>query len=320
MPSVSVIIPVFGVEQYMSRCARSLFGQTLEDMEFIFIDDCTPDRSIAVMQEVLGEFPQRKEQVRVYRMPQNGGQAKVRMKGLELATGDYVIHCDSDDLLAPEAYERMYKEAISGGYDLVAADFHMGDDGAWKVCSTRSEKGRELADILTGKVMGNVWCRLVRRELLEGLVPPASNMGEDMVLTLQFTAKAHSIGHVDEPLYYYYVRPDSISHAPGMSEALARQEAFHSNARLCVDLLKERYGFHEREADVVFFKYRSRHYLEPYVHKKAVYAQWRNTFPEVDRQLLGTRGISFEVKFWYILIRLHLYHPWKVISGKHSLK
>lgn len=315
MPAVSVIVPVYKVEPYIARCARSLFGQTLKDIEYIFIDDCTPDRSIEVLREVLEEYPERKEQVRIFRMPENGGQAKVRMKGLELATGDYVIHCDSDDLLALDAYERMYKEAVAGGFDLVTADFHMGDDGAWKEYSTRSEKGRELADLLTGKVMGNVWCRLVRRELLEGLVPPASNMGEDMVLALQFTAKAHSIGHVDEPLYYYYVRPDSISHAPGMSEALARQEAFHSNARLCVDLLKERCGFHGREADVVFFKYRSRHYLKPYVQHREVYRKWCDTFPEINGYFLKTSGIPFGEKLWFVLIRLHLYHAWKSVTN-----
>ncbi len=63
MPAVSVIIPVYKVEPYIARCARALFSQTMEDLEFIFVDDCTPDASIAVMQEVLQEFPKRKERV-----------------------------------------------------------------------------------------------------------------------------------------------------------------------------------------------------------------------------------------------------------------
>ena len=97
MPAVSVIIPVCKVEPYMARCARSLFGQTLDDIEFLFIDDCSPDRSIDVMREVLAEFPARKDQVTVFRMPRNSGQAAVRMQGIALARGEYVIHCDSDD-------------------------------------------------------------------------------------------------------------------------------------------------------------------------------------------------------------------------------
>ena len=76
MPAVSVIVPVYKVEPYIARCARSLFGQTLKDIEYIFIDDCTPDRSIEVLREVLEEYPERKEQVRIFRMPENGGQAE----------------------------------------------------------------------------------------------------------------------------------------------------------------------------------------------------------------------------------------------------
>ena len=79
MPAVSVIIPVYNVEPYIARCARSLFSQTLEDLEFIFIDDCTPDRSMEVVREVLEqEFPARESQVRVFRMPVNGGLANAR--------------------------------------------------------------------------------------------------------------------------------------------------------------------------------------------------------------------------------------------------
>ena len=60
MPKVSVIIPVYGVELYIEKCARSLFGQSLEDMEFIFVDDCTKDNSIHVLKQVLEEYPYRK--------------------------------------------------------------------------------------------------------------------------------------------------------------------------------------------------------------------------------------------------------------------
>ena len=81
MPKVSVIIPVYGVEKYIERCARSLFEQTLDDIEYLFIDDCTPDRSIEVLKSILEEYPNRKEQVIIHRMEQNSGQAAVRKWG-----------------------------------------------------------------------------------------------------------------------------------------------------------------------------------------------------------------------------------------------
>ena len=315
MPAVSVIISVYNVEPYMARCSRSWFGQTLRDMEFVFVDDCTPDRSVEVMKEVLEEFPHRKSQVKVFRMPCNSGQALVRMKGLELATGDYLAHCDADDWVEADAYEKAYGKALSGGFDIVTFDFRKGGDGNWVNCSSGSLPGKELSDIMTGAVMGSLWCRLFKRSLADGLALPAGNMAEDMALSIQMTAKAKRIGHLDAVLYSYFVRPDSISHSPGMEAALARQESMYANTRLCAGLLQP-FADKYSTADMLIFKYRSRHYLEPYVHHKAVYRKWRNTFPEVDGELLGARGISLETKFWYILIRLHLYHPWKVLSGK----
>ena len=90
MPQVSVVIPVFRVRQFMERCAVSLFSQTLEDIEYIFVDDCSPDDSIDILRSVLSRFPARIPQTRIERMPVNSGLAAVRKKGLKLATGDYV--------------------------------------------------------------------------------------------------------------------------------------------------------------------------------------------------------------------------------------
>ena len=96
MPKVSVIVPVYGVERYMERCARSLFEQTLDDIEFIFVDDCSPDRSLDILNEVLEEYVDRQLQTQIVRLDQNGGLPNARKVGLRLATGNYIIHCDSD--------------------------------------------------------------------------------------------------------------------------------------------------------------------------------------------------------------------------------
>ena len=82
MPKVSVLVPVYGVEKFIERCARSLFEQTLNDMEFIFVDDCTPDRSIEILKSVIEEyrlrFAEKKYEVRIERLPTNSGLAAVR--------------------------------------------------------------------------------------------------------------------------------------------------------------------------------------------------------------------------------------------------
>lgn len=96
--SVSVIIPIYKVESFIVRCVESLFNQSLsEGVEFIFVNDATPDRSVELLQEQLGFFPSRKEQVILLEHAENKGLPAARNTGLSVAKGEYVFHCDSDD-------------------------------------------------------------------------------------------------------------------------------------------------------------------------------------------------------------------------------
>ena len=104
-PKVSVIVPIYNVEAYIERCAISLFEQTLDDIEYIFVNDCTPDNSMMILSEVLSRYPQRKEQVRIINQPKNQGAAKAREDGIKEARGEYIIHCDSDDWVDKNIYQ-----------------------------------------------------------------------------------------------------------------------------------------------------------------------------------------------------------------------
>ena len=316
MPAISVIVPVYNVEPYIARCVRSLFGQTLRDIEFLFIDDCSPDRSMDILREVMEEFPERKKKVTIYRMPQNSGQAKVRMQGLSMATGQYVIHCDSDDTVDTHAYEKMYRVAQSGDFDIVTCDFNIYRDNTRKEVSTNCKYGRVVSDIITGRVMGSLWFRLIKRELFANLIPPAGNMAEDTVLVVQVTCKAKRFAHINQPLYNYFIRSESISQSAGMDAALNRWKSLSANVRIIVNYLTGNHYYTNNDTDIVYAKYRSRYYLHPFVHIPDVYQKWRNTFPEIDNIFLLTKGIPFAEKFWYVLIRLKLYHPWKNLTNK----
>ena len=245
MPAVSVIIPVYNVEPYIARCARSLFSQTMEDLEFIFVDDCTPDRSLEVVREVLSrEFPARESQVRFFRMPVNGGLAKARMQGLALATGEYVIHCDSDDeLTSPDAYRLLYEKAVAERLDIVTCNY-LKEDASGRRALVRGEcKG--VRDLLLDKAQGCLWCRLIRRAILNGLLAPRGDMGEDLVQSLQATLRAGSMGHVDEPFYLYRYRPSAISKLQGKEAALRRHRELAANVGMLAGLLVGDNGYRE---------------------------------------------------------------------------
>lgn len=312
MPSVSVIIPVYNVEPYMARCARSLFGQTLQDIEFIFIDDCSPDRSIEIMREILEtEFPTRKSQVKVFRMPQNSGQAKVRMQGISMATGDYVIHCDSDDEVAPFAYQMMYEKAVVDDLDIIVCDFILVKDGHEFIRSQYAEQGKEVQSIFFCQTMGSLWCRMIKNRVLDNLIAPIGNMTEDIVITVQAICNSRRIGYIHEPLYYYYIRDNSTTMNAGQEFDLSRWMQSSANARLLINLLVQRYGFNEDQPSVMYYKYRHRDALKAYVQIPKFYKMWKETFPEVDKCFLFMPNIPIIDKYWYLLIRLHLYYPWK---------
>ena len=123
MPKVSIIIPVYKAEQYIDRCVRALFGQNLRDLEYIFVDDCSPDRSIDVMEQVLREYPDRQQQVKIIRHRRNMGVGQSRQDGIDEATGEYIIHCDPDDWVEPEMYYLMYDAACRTNADIVVCDY-----------------------------------------------------------------------------------------------------------------------------------------------------------------------------------------------------
>ena len=139
MIKVSVCIPVYGVEKYIERCARSLFNQTMKDeIEFIFVNDCTKDKSIEILQKILLEYPNRKKQVKILHHSVNKGLTGARNTALATASGDYIIHCDSDYWVDPDLYEVMYNLAILEKADIVC-------------CPIIEEKGNDRQRIINPK-------------------------------------------------------------------------------------------------------------------------------------------------------------------------
>ena len=123
MPKVSVLIPVYGVEKYIRRCAVSLFEQTLEEVEYIFVDDCSEDKSISVLEETIERFPNSYAKVKILHHSENRGSAAARNTALNMATGEYIIVIDSDDFIESTMLEDLYNSAIDDMADIVVSDY-----------------------------------------------------------------------------------------------------------------------------------------------------------------------------------------------------
>ncbi|MBD5196508.1 MAG: glycosyltransferase family 2 protein [Bacteroidales bacterium] len=214
---VSVIIPIYGVEDYIERCARTLFGQTMRSgIEYIFVDDCTPDRSVQILQETLKEYPERAEQVTILTHSVNKGLAATRKTGVRAARGEYIIHCDSDDWVEPEMYRLMYEEANRTHADMVVCDYiNEYETGSEPVKQEfNANTTNQLIDLIEWRLHTMVWLRMFRRSFYEtfGMDTPDVNRDEDFPVSFVAHALSSKVSYLPLPLYHYNrINPGSIT-------------------------------------------------------------------------------------------------------------
>ena len=307
MPNVSVIVPVYGVEEYIERCAKSLFEQTLDDMEYIFVNDCTKDSSIEKLESVINNYPNRKSQIKILHHPENRGLPHARATGISAATGDYIAHCDSDDWCARSMYEDLYTTAQEKDYDVVFCDYYTSDglDRIYHSCKTLLDKRSVLSDTLTQRIAVSVWNKLVKRSLYgDRIIYPQYNMGEDLALMVQLFLKASTFGYISKPLYYYYLNPGSISKAPSLSSSEARWIDLYNNTQLIIQSLDNSGLTDAFTEEVKILKLNSKNIsLLPIVYDKKYRNIWLEAYPDLTfRDHVGIKN-----KIRYILVYVGLY-------------
>lgn len=205
---VSICVPVYGGEKYIANCARSLFGQTYDNIEYVFVNDCTKDRSIEVVQQVVEEFPHRKSSLKIVNHEKNSGLAASRRTGVENATGDYFLYIDEDDYLELDAISRYVACAKETGADMVMADrYFVYQNKAVPHCDIiPDDKAEYVRRLLTRESKIEVWGRLLRRSfVIENhlFAPDGLDLGEDYVIVPVMAYKAAKVAKVDAPLMNY---------------------------------------------------------------------------------------------------------------------
>lgn len=219
MSQISVCIPVYGVEKYIERCARSLFEQTMTDgIEFIFVNDCTIDKSIEILERILAEYPGRQAQTRIIHHATNKGLVAARNTGLAHATGDYIIHCDSDDWVDLDFYEKLYKKAIASNADVICAPFitEFADLSKGEENFPRETQSVEnYISLNTGQHLNSLWSKLFKREIaLDSTLncPDSICMGEDLLRNIQMLHNCKRIAFIQNSFYHYWQNSTSLTH------------------------------------------------------------------------------------------------------------
>lgn len=305
MPKVSVIVPIFGVEQYIERCARSLFEQTLDDIEYIFVNDCTKDKSVDILNKVLRQYPLRQSQVKIIDHAVNKGLPKARMTGLEYATGEYVAHCDSDDWADVTMYEKLYTKAKKDDLDMVICRFYI-SDGENKTEYFHKESFSEDGSLYFEYI--NIWVKIVKKDVYRNeLIPIEATMFEDRALSVQLAFYSNKIGMIEEPLYYYYQNLNSICRVFTEERCISRFKEATKNVDLIVSFLEKKNEAKKYPVDIARLKFTARHQIAPVTNIPFCYKLWKESYPEINKIILFNRRILLSEKIRFVLTLIHLF-------------
>lgn len=211
---VSVIVPVYNVAVWVERCVRSLMEQTLDEVEYIFVDDCSPDNSMDIVRKVVGDYPERKNNVRFLRQEHNRGLLQARIRGELEATGEYIANIDSDDWVEPEAYATLYEQARREDADCVIMGYQRDFKDHSEACHRiyTEVDGRELMHNLYKYNFELVaWGELLRNDdrlhmLIRQYQRPEwehATMWEDVAVMMPYYYGTRHISYCDRCLYHY---------------------------------------------------------------------------------------------------------------------
>ncbi|EGR2427772.1 glycosyltransferase family 2 protein [Vibrio cholerae] len=207
-PKVSVIMPVYNTERYVERAMISLMEQTLDDVQFIIIDDGSKDNSLSIIKEVITRYPTRKDQITLISR-ENRGVAATRAQGMELATGEYVIHLDSDDWAERNWLEAMYSKAIEDNADVVVCDYCLAYNhgNKKKIKQKVFLTGMECVEgLFKGDICNSNWNKIVKLKIINDnniTFLRNINVGEDALVSLKVFYFASKVSYLSLPLYNY---------------------------------------------------------------------------------------------------------------------
>lgn len=241
MPQISIIVPVYKVENYLERCVNSLLAQTWHDIEIILVDDGSPDNSGAICDE----FAEKDPRVKVVHK-ENGGLSSARNAGLAIATGNYIGFVDSDDYVLPEMYEKLHLALTESDAEISICNYEYIDEETGQCIPTNSpvktevlsrEKAYACLDVgMDGySYYVTAWNKLYKKELFEGCLFVEGKIHEDEFFVHHVFAKCNQIAVIDDKLYMYMQRNGSITnthitikHLDGVYAFCDRYEFFRS--------------------------------------------------------------------------------------------
>ena len=216
-PKISILVPIYNVSNFIERCAHSLFQQTFDDIEYVFVNDCTSDDSIEKLQKIIEQYPNRKNQVKIINHFHNRGLAAARNTAIDNSMGEYVLVVDSDDYIELDMVEELFSCAEKENADIVVSDIikEYPDKSVLMTDYVSSNRDENIHNILFNQVSVASLCnKLIKRELCareDCRVPEGLNYAEDGHVMFRFYFYANKIVKIDRPFYHYVHNINSIT-------------------------------------------------------------------------------------------------------------
>lgn len=311
-PLISVIIPVYNVENYLKKCLESIINQTYKNLEIILINDGSTDNSGKICDEYAGKD----NRIKVIHKP-NGGLSDARNAGLEIAKGEYIGFVDSDDYIAEDMYEFLYNLAVDNDLDVaMCASFDVYENGTVKTpkdfktifINKKEEIIKNLFANQAGGLAISVCNKLFKKKVIKNCKFTVGKTSEDVFFVLKWIENTDKFCRTSDVKYYYVQHMHSITHQqlykPKISDVI---EAYLSNLDIiskkylkCVDVAKARlYWAYRITIERI---YACKDYKENALIVKKIQNKLRKNLIDI----LKNKYISFKGKVSYVLIALNI--------------
>ena len=295
-PTVSVIIPMYNVSEYVDDCFSNLASQVLTNYEVILIDDKSVDDTIEKVLLAIECFERKDVEFTLITQEINMGVACARNIGLERASGEYVYFYDADDRLEPDTLSALYSVAKQQDADIVGCE--------WFISFAQNERHIKQRDVqrgvdlfrgfASGIIRWNLWLFMVRRSLYEqnGIrFLPGMNMGEDMMVMMKLALVSNRVSIVHKPLYHY---SQTNTGAQTKNWSKEKRDQVTSNVKEVEAFCRRNYG-DSFDLELDFLKQSVK---LPFIisDRRDDYKIWTDWFPESDRSIRKNKNLPFRTR------------------------
>lgn len=310
MPEISIIVPVYNVEEYLANCIESILNQTFRDFELILVNDGTKDNSL----EICKRYEAIDSRIKIVDK-ENGGLSSARNAGLDVAKGKYIGFVDSDDYIHPQMYEILYNEIINYEADISICEFEKVYD--LNPTKTSFENGKYKVDEFNNLDALNQltleksvefivsWNKLYKKELFNNIRFKKGMIHEDEFIIHRLLYKANKIIYINKELYYYLQRKSSIM---GSSNNVTKIDYLLALSDRIIFLNKYKildlqYKFEVKYFEILYKFYPSAVYNKNAKNKSVKIWKLRFNFLKLIKVLEIKRQCSFKERIsWFVFI------------------